>query len=110
MEVVSKQIAIISNMQTLTGTFEQQQQPVSLQLRPAEVDHQEGVIARTIVPSITTEDESASDDIRPITPEVTYPYPLYKTVKYYKRRLPMKPNQVSKSTCFVLSKRVHIYI
>ena len=76
-------------MQTLADTFEQQQ-PVSFQLRPTvAADHQEGVTARNF------EDESVSHDIRPITPEVTYPYPLYKTEEYYSRRLAMKPNQVS---------------
>ena len=85
-------------MQTLADTFEQQQ-PVSFQLRPTvAADHQEGVTARNF------EDESVSHDIRPITPEVTYPYPLYKTEEYYSRRLAMKPNQVSKYIYFVLSK------
>ena len=86
-------------MQTLTGNFEQQQPPVLHQLGPTAAEHQEGAIERTISPSITSENESASHYIRPITPEVTYPYPLYKTEEYYNRRLAMKPNQVSKYIC-----------
>ena len=91
-------------MQTLADTFEQQQ-PVSFQLRPTvAADHQEGVTARNF------EDESVSHDIRPTTPEVTYPYPLYKTEEYYNRRLAMKPNQVSKYIYFVLSKMFNIIV
>ena len=92
-------------MQTLADNFEQQQQLVSFQLGPtAAADNQEGVIERTIASTITSKDESVSHDIRPITPEVTYPYPLYKTEEYYSRRLAMKPNQVRKYISFIPSK------
>ena len=87
-------------MQTLTSSFEQLEKPVSLQLGPTAVEPEEGILPRTIVPSLGS-DEGTSNDIRPLTPEITYPYPLYKSEEYYSRRLAMKPNQVSLHVFYV---------
>ena len=88
-------------MQTLTSPFEQLEQPVSLQLETTAVEPEEGILLRTIVPSLASE-EVQSNDIRPLTPEITYPYPLYKSEEYYSRRLAMKPNQVGLYVFYIL--------
>ena len=89
-------------MQTLSSFFEQPQQPLSLQLvSTTGVDHSQVVTPTTLISSFTSEDITtlshsgiACSDIRPISPEITYPYPLYKSEEYYHRKLVMKPNQV----------------
>ena len=88
-------------MQTLSGSYEQKQ-PLSLPLASTSVDHSTVVTPSTFISSFTSEGISstthsgiASFDIRPSTPEITYPYPLYKSEHYYNRRRMMKPNQVS---------------
>lgn len=89
-------------MQTLSGSYEQKQ-PLSLQLASTSVDHSTVVTPSTFISSFTSEGISStthsgiasSCGIRPSTPEITYPYPLYKSEHYYHRRRMMKTNQVS---------------
>ena len=87
-------------MQTLSGSYEQKP-PLSLALASTSVDHSTVVTPSTFISSFTSEGISstthsgiASCNIRPSTPEITYPYPLYKSEHYYNRRRMMKPNQV----------------
>ena len=80
-------------MQTLAHNLEQKQEHVSLPIGSTSLESSEGIKPETLGSSITTEDVIPYD-VRPITPEVTYPYPLYKSDEYYNKRLAMKPNQV----------------
>ena len=88
-------------MQTLAHNLEQKQEPISLPVGSTSVESSENIKPETLSSSISA-DEIVSYDIRPITPEVTYPYPLYKSEDYYNKRLAMKPNQVSESHLFNL--------
>ena len=92
------------NMQTFSSSFETRQSLPPHLGNKSTTDLIEGSSSGTVVSSsLLTEEIGASYDIRPITPEISYPYPLYKGGDYYKRRLAMKPNQVgSKSGCNTL--------
>ena len=83
------------NMQTFSSSFETHQ-PLPPHLgNQSTTDLVEGSSSGTVVSSsLSSEEIGTSYDIRPITPEISYPYPLYKGGDYYKRRLAMKPNQV----------------
>ena len=80
-------------MQTLAHNLEHKQESVSLPIGSKSIESSEGVKPETLGSSFVSED-TVPYDIRPITPEVTYPYPLYKSDEYYNKRLAMKPNQV----------------
>ena len=84
-------------MQTLADSLKPQQ-TINLHLESTPLESLEGVASGTLVSSsFSSEDLESYDYIRPITPEITYPYPLYKTDDYYNaKRLAMKPNQVSR--------------
>ena len=80
-------------MQTLAHNLENKQDSVPPPIGSASVESSEGVKPESLGSSFISEDVIPYD-IRPITPEVTYPYPLYKSDDYYNKRLAMKPNQV----------------
>ena len=83
------------NMQTFSSSFETRQSLPPYLGNQSTTDLIEGSSSGTVVSSsLSTEEIGTSYDIRPITPEISYPYPLYKGGDYYKRRLAMKPNQV----------------
>ena len=83
------------NMQTFSSSFETRQSLPPHLGNQSTTDLIEGSSSGTVVSSsLSTEEIVTSFDIRPITPEISYPYPLYKGGDYYKRRLAMKPNQV----------------
>ena len=92
------------NMQTFSSSFETRQSLPPHLGNQSTTDLIEGSSSGTVVSStLSTEEIGTSYDIRPISPEISYPYPLYKGGDYYKRRLAMKPNQVRmKSVCTVL--------
>ena len=82
-------------MQTFSSSFETRQSLHPHLGNQSTTDLIEGSSSGTVVSSsLSTEEIGTSFDIRPITPEISYPYPLYKGGDYYKRRLAMKPNQV----------------
>ena len=82
-------------MQTFSSSFETRQSLPPYLGNQSTTDLIEGSSSGTVVSSsLSTEEIGTSFDIRPITPEISYPYPLYKGGDYYKRRLAMKPNQV----------------
>ena len=80
-------------MQTLAHNLEQKQEHVSLPVGSTSLESSEAIKPEALGSSIAGED-IIPYDIRPLTPEVTYPYPLYKSDDYYNKRLAMKPNQV----------------
>ena len=80
-------------MQTLAHNLEHKQDSFPPPIGSASVESSEGVKPETLGSSFVSKD-AVPYDIRPITPEVTYPYPLYKSEDYYNKRLAMKPNQV----------------
>ena len=80
-------------MQTLAHNSEQNQEHVSLPVGSTSLESSEAIKPEALGSSIAGED-IIPYDIRPLTPEVTYPYPLYKSDDYYNKRLAMKPNQV----------------
>ena len=88
-------ISQFDNMQTFSSSFETRQSLPPHLGNQSTTDLIEGSSSGTVVSSsLSTEEIVTSFDIRPITPEISYPYPLYKGGDYYKRRLAMKPNQV----------------
>ena len=80
-------------MQKLVHNLEQKQEHVSLPIGSTSLESSEVIKPEKLGSSVTTEDV-ITYDVRPITPDVTYPYPLYKSDDYYNKRLAMKPNQV----------------
>ena len=91
-------------MQTLTSSVEQH--PRSLHMLTTSIEHPHIFTPTTTLSSpstsehhqpTSTQSHLTSSDIRPSTPEITYPYSLYKTEEHYNRKLAlmMKPNQVS---------------
>ena len=92
-EIQSKLSKISNNMQTLAHTLEQKQEHDSLPVGSTSLESSEAIKPEALSSSISGE-EIIPYDIRPLTPEVTYPYPLYKSDDYYNKRLAMKPNQV----------------
>ena len=88
-------------MQTFSSSFETRQSLHPHLGTESTTDLIESSSSGTVVSSsLSTAEIGTSFDIRPITPEISYPYPLYKGGDYYKRRLAMKPNQVGlKSGC-----------
>ena len=103
-------------MQTVPSSFEQQQQPLQL-VTTTTVECPQVVTTTTLDTSfasetITTSTHSGitSSEIRPLTPEVTYPYPLYKSEEYYNRKLMMKPNQVSYYKFDLAESRFYFYL
>ena len=80
-------------MQTLAHSLEQKQEHVSLPVGSTSLESSEVIKPEALASSIASED-IIPYDVRPLTPEVTYPYPLYKSDDYYNKRLAMKPNQV----------------
>ena len=99
-------------MQTFSTSFETRQ-PLPPRLgNQSTPDLIEGSSSGTVVSSpFSTEEIGTSYDIRPITPEISYPYPLYKGGDYYKRRLAMKPNQVGlKSGCNTMKITINIAV
>ena len=93
---------IPNNMKTLTSSLEQQSR--SLHTLTTSIEHPHTFTSTSLSSPSTpdpiptsTQSYFASSDIRPATPEITYPYSLYKSEEDYKRKLAlmMKPNQVS---------------
>ena len=71
-------------MQTLALNLEQKQEHVSLPIGSTSLESSEAIKPEALSSSISGE-EIIPYDIRPLTPEVTYPYPLYnKFHKIYK--------------------------
>ena len=90
-EIQSKLSKISNNMQTLAHNLEQKQEHVSLPVGSTSLESSEAIKPEALSSSISAED-IIPYDIRPLTPEVTYPYPLYKSDDYYNK--PTKPDQV----------------